>query len=220
MLALARYYAKQPLRCRPRTLELAFSSAHDGFRNDGLNHYDTAADDIAFAFTIEHLGTREILPVGEGADRHLEFTGIADPALFGAGDSQALRDAAVKATKARELPRTAVLKGLGVPDPDQAPPVCSMGGLGTVFHDHLTPTLAMISGPWSLYDPVFGAKAIDFDQMRSQLLAAGDTILDLDGLPRAELAGEYPQLQADLEAGIKTPCPEEDIPQFGPGPAA
>ena len=218
MLAFARYYADLPKQCRPRTLELVFSSAHDGFRNDGLTHYDATDEDIAFAYTIEHLGTREIMPTGEGADRHLEFTGVADPALFAAGDSDALREAAVAATKKRKLPRTAVLKGLGVPNPDYAPSICSMGGLGNYFHLALTPTLAMISGPWSLYDPVFGKKAIDFDQMRSQMLAAGDTVLALDELPRAEIAGDYPALKAELEAGTKDPCPVEEFPQFAPGP--
>ena len=36
MLAFARYYAKLPKGCHPRTLELVFSSAHDAFRDDGL----------------------------------------------------------------------------------------------------------------------------------------------------------------------------------------
>ena len=221
MLAFARYYANLPKACHPRTLELLFSSAHDGFRNDGTNpdHYPLDKKKIAFAFAIEHLGTREILPIGDGANRHLEFTGIADPALFGAGDSDALRETAVAATKRRNLPRTAVLKGLAVPNPNQAPPICSMGGLGNAFHPKLVPTLAMISGPWSLYDPVFGRKAIDFGQMRSQVLAAGDSILALDGLPRAQIAGDYPALQAELDAGTKTPCPTETFPQFAPGPS-
>ena len=221
MLAFARYYAKLPLRCRPRTLELVFSSAHDSYRNDGMSprHYPLDKKRIAFGFAIEHLGTREVIPTGEGTSRHLAFTGVADPALFGAGDSDALREAAVEATKRRNLPRTAVLKGLSVPNPDQAPSICSMGGLGNSFQPELVPTLAMISGPWSLYDPVFGEKAIDFGQMRKQVLAAGDTVLALDGLPRAEIAGEYPNLQAELDAGTKTPCPETDVfPQRAPGP--
>ncbi len=218
MLAIARYYANLPKACHPRTLELVFSSAHDGYRNDGLDHYHLDKKKTAFAFAIEHLGTREILPTGDGAARHLEFTGLADPALFAAGDSDVLRQAAVAATKRRNLPRTAVLKGLGVPNPNQAPPICSMGGLGNAFHPKLVPTLAMISGPWSLYDPVFGRKAIDFGQMRSQVLAAGDSILALDGLPRAQIAGEYPALQAELDAGTKTACPTETFPQFAPGP--
>jgi len=221
MLAFARYYAKLPLRCRPRTLELVFSSAHDGYRNDGMSprHYPLDKKKTAFGFAIEHLGTREILPVGEGADRHLEPSGVADPALFGAGDSEALRTAAIDAAKRRDLPRTVVLKGLGVPNPDQAPPICSMGGLGNAFHPRLVPTLAMISGPWSLYDPVFGAKAIDFGQMRLQVLAAGDAVLALDGLPREQIAGDYPALQDALDNGTKTPCPETDVlPLQPPGP--
>ena len=218
MLAFARYYADLPKACHPRTLELVFSSAHDGFRNDGLEHYHLNKKKTAFAFAIEHLGTREIVPTGDGANRHLEFTGIADPALFGAGDSDALRETAVAATKRRNLPRTAVLKGLSVPNPNLAPSICSMGGLGNAFHPKLVPTLAMISGPWSLYDPVFGGKAIDFGQMRSQVLAAGDSILALDGLPRAQIAGDYPALQAELDAGTKTACPTETFPQFAPGP--
>ena len=220
MLAFARYYAKLPKRCHPRTLELVFSSAHDGFRDDGLNpdHYPLDKKKIAFAFTIEHLGTREILPTGEGAARHLKFTGRADPALFGAGDSEVLRQTAVAATKRRNLPRTAVLKGLAVPDASQAPPICSMGGLGNAFHLNLVPTLAMISGPWTLYDPAFGRRAIDFGQMRSQVLAAGDAVLALDGLPRAQIAGDYPALQAQLDQGTKTGCPSPGFPLHAPGP--
>ncbi|HTU15167.1 MAG TPA: hypothetical protein VMF31_08215 [Solirubrobacterales bacterium] len=222
MLAFARYYAKLPLKCRPRTLEMVFSTAHDAYRNDGLDpkHYPLAKKKIAFAFAIEHLGTREILPTGEGADRRLEFTGQADPALFAAGDSEILRETAVAVAKNRRLPRTAVLKGVGVPNAAQAPSVCSMGGLGNFFHPSLVPTLAMISGPWSLYDPAFGSKAIDFAQMRSQTLAIGDSILALDGLPREQIAGDYPALQAELDAGTKSPCPKEVIPLHAPGPGA
>ena len=220
MLALARYYAELPKRCHPRTLELVFSSAHDGFRDDGLNpdHYPLDKKKIAFAFTIEHLGTRELLPTGEGAARRLKFTGRADPALFGAGDSEVLRQTAVAATKRRNLPGTVVLKGLGVPDANQAPPICSMGGLGNAFHPNLVPTLAMISGPWTLYDPAFGRRAIDFGQMRSQVLAAGDAVLALDGLPRAQIAGDYPALQAQLDQGTKTGCPFATFPLRAPGP--
>ena len=73
MLAFARYYAGLPKRCRPRTLEIVFSSAHDGSSaTDGADSaprrpYDKGR--IAFAFTIEHLGTREILPTGAAPPR-------------------------------------------------------------------------------------------------------------------------------------------------------
>ncbi len=220
MLAFARYYAKLPLKCRPRTLEFVYSTSHDSYRNDGLSplHYPLDKKKTVFAFAIEHLGTREIVPVGEGSKRRLEFTGTYDPALFGAGDSEVLRQVVVDAAIRRKLARTAVLKGLGIPNPNQAPSICSMGGLGNAFHPRLVPTIAMISGPWSLYDPVFGAKAIDFRHMRKQMLAAGDAILALDGLPRAQIAGDYPALEAELESGTKTACPPEVFPLQAPGP--
>jgi hypothetical protein len=223
MLALARYYESLPMRCRERTLELAFTSAHDAIVEDGTNRYVPKLNEeydqgkVAFGFAIEHLGTREILPTGEGADRHLVFTGKGDPFLFGAGDSDVLQQAAVTATQRRNLDATAVLIGLGVPDQSRVPPICSMGGLGTVFQVSLIPTLAMISGPWSLYDPVFGAKAIDFKRMKSQLLAAGDAILALDGLPREQIAGDYLTYREQVAQGART-CPPADLPQFGPGP--
>ena len=59
----------------------------------------------------------------------------------------------------------------GLPMAGQVPPICSMGGLGTFFQRRLVPTLAMISGPWSLYAPSFKASAIDFGRMR--IAAAG-----------------------------------------------
>jgi hypothetical protein len=91
-------------------------------------------------------------------------------------------------TKQRNLDRTAVLRGLGLPVAGRVPPICSMGGLGTFTQGHLVPTLAMISGPWSLYAPSFARKAIDFKRMRSQLLAIGDTVLALDGIPSGQIA--------------------------------
>lgn len=222
MLAMARYYAKLPLGCRPRTLEFVFSTAHDAFRDDGLNpdHYHLDKKLTAFGFGLEHLGTREILPEGEGSSRKLTFTGKMDPAIFGAGDSQVLRDVAVEVTKRRGLARTAVLKGLGVPSPDTAPSICSMGGLGTVFQRDVVPALAIISGPWSLYDPVFGANALDYGHMRKQILAANDAVLALDGLPRAQIAGDYPALQQQLDQGLKEPCPPEIFPLHAPGPGS
>jgi hypothetical protein len=92
-----------------------------------------------------------------------------------------------------------------------------MGGLGNAFHRHLIPTIAMISGPWSLYAPSFERSAISFERMRSQLLAASDAVLALDGLPRQELAGDYLAMREQRAQGGRT-CPSERYPQFAPGP--
>jgi hypothetical protein len=221
ILALARYYADLPLRCRPRTLELAFGSAHDSLVAEGTDRYAATLkpEQVAFAFAIEHLGTREILPAPDpdGSGQRLRFTGKGETFLFAAGDSAALRQTAIAATQSRKLDRTAVLQGLGVPDAARVPPVCSMGGLGIAFHKRLIPTLAMISGPWSLYDPVFGRRALDFKRMRAQLLAAGDSVLALDGLSSAQIAGDYLEMRERRAQGAPT-CPPERYPQFAPGP--
>jgi hypothetical protein len=219
MIAFARFYARLPLRCRPRTLEIAFTSAHDAIVVDGMQRYGAPLDarfergEVAFAFAIEHLGTREILPAGG----RLRFTGKGEPFLFGAGDSDVLRDTAEGATKRRGLDRTAVLPGLGVPTAGQVPPICSMGGLGTFFQRALVPTLAMISGPWSLYAPSFKERALDFGRMRTQLLAVGDAVLALDGVPRDRIAGDYLELRRRRAQGAPT-CPPEIYPQFAAGP--
>lgn len=220
VLAMARYLAALPKACRPRTFQFEFGSGHLGYARDGTELYARKLDQqydggsVAFAFALEHMGTREILPVpnADGSGQHLAFTGRGEPYLFGAGDSDALRQAAANATKARNLDYTSVLRGLGLPVSGQVPPVCSMGGIGTAFQSHLIPTLAMISGPWSLWAPSFGARAVDFSRMRNQLLAAGDTILTLQGLPSAEIAGDYPAYRAQRAAGAPT-CSHELPPQ-------
>jgi hypothetical protein len=225
LLAFARYYADLPLRCRPRTLQIAFASAHDALVVDGTNRFAEPLDDeydegrIAFAFAVEHLGTREIVPEPDpdGSGQRLAFTGQGEPFLFAAGDSDVLRETAVEVTKRRNLDRTAVLRGIGLPEPGRVPPVCSMGGLGIAFHGRLIPTLAMISGPWSLYAPSFERSAISFRRMRSQLLAVGDAMLTLDGLPSERIAGDYPAMREQREQGTPT-CPAEVYPQFAPGP--
>jgi hypothetical protein len=226
VLALARYLAALPIACRPRTFEIMFGGAHLHISREGTNRYAARLDaeydagTVAFAFVLEHLGTREILPVpdADGVGQHLVFTGNGDPLLFAAGDSAALREAAVTATQRRNLTDTAVLRGAEVPVPGRAPEICSFGGIGGAFQSHLIPTLAMISGPWSLWAPAFGESAIDFGRMRQQLLAAGDAILALHALPSAAIAGDYPSLRAQRAAGAPT-CPHELPPEQASGPA-
>ncbi len=94
-----------------------------------------------------------------------------------------------------------------------------MGGLGTFTPPScLIPTLAMISGPWSLYAPSFGRKAIDFKRMRSQLLAIGDTVLTLDQVPSEQIAGDYTSYREQRAQGAAGCPPPENLPQFAPGP--
>jgi hypothetical protein len=225
VLSLARYLAALPIECRPRTFEFMFGAAHLHISREGTNRYAAQLDEeyddgtVAFAFVMEHLGTREILavPDADGSGQHLEFTGVGDVFLWAAGDSEALRQAAVTSTQQHQLDYTAVLQGAELPVPGRVPEICSFGGIGGPFHSHLIPTMAMISGPWSLWAPSFGESAIDFGRMRKQLLAAGDAVLGLSQLPTEQIAGDYPRLRALRAAGAPT-CSHALPPEQAPGP--
>ncbi len=226
LVALARSFARLPLRCRPRTFEFVFATAHLHISREGTARYARRLDrdfdegTVAFAFPIEHLGTRELLPVprADGPGRRLVFSGEPEPLIWFAGESDPLVDTAIGRIRSHALARTAVLTGANLPDPRQVPRVCSFGGIGTIFHGHLIPTLAMISGPWSLWAPVFGSRAVDFSRAREQALAAGGAILDLQDVPRATIAGPYLGYREQRAAGTARTCPEVTTPQDAPGP--
>lgn len=222
MIALARYLATLPKECRQRDVQFALTSAHMGYTNDGLFAYSKELDEdyddgtVAFAIVMEHLGTLEQLPTGP--DNRLEFTGLTEPIAWSAPvESPALVEASIEAVKRRGLERTAILQGVGAPDPLQVPQICSQGGLGTIFHTDLIPTTAAITGPWSMFDPVFGDRAIDFPHMRRQVLAMGDVARSLDGVSRLEIAGTYPEARERRANGEKA-CAHVRPPLVAPGP--
>ncbi|GAB2810105.1 hypothetical protein [Lentzea nigeriaca] len=219
LLALAEHFAHVPQRCRPRTLEFVFATGHlhrpaegSEFRARALDaEYDDGG--VAFAFVLEHLGTREFLPSAGS----LQPTGAAELSGWFAG-SPVLARAAAAALAARAVDRTFVLPGSDLPVPDRAPPQCSFGGIGTHFHSHLVPTMAMISGPWTLWAPSFGAEAVDHERMRRQVLAAGDAVLTLGAVPREQIAGPYLDLRRARAAGAAT-CSHDLPPEWAPMPA-
>ena len=218
MFALARYFAALPAEQRHRTLEFAFTSAHLHISREGAARYaaqlddDYDAGDVAFAFPIEHLGARELVPVprSDGPGRQLAFTDGAEPVLWCAGPSDPLRRAVTDAVTHRSLERALVLPGFGAPSTDQVPSILSFGGLGTLFNMHLIPTTSIITGPWSLWAPAFGADAVDVARYRRQALAAGDVIATLDRVPRDEIAGDYLAERAARAAGTRWQI--DDVP--------
>lgn len=222
IIALARYLATLPEECRRRDVQFALTSAHMGYTNDGLFAYsaelsrDYDEGTVAFALVMEHLGTLEQLPVGP--DNRLEFSGLTEPIAWSAPEeSPALVEASIAAVKRRQLPRTAILQGVGAPDPTQVPRICSQGGLGTIFHTDLIPTTATITGPWSMFDPVFGDRAIDFEHMRREVLAMGDVARSLDAVSRIEIAGAYIEEREQKANGAKA-CAHVRPPLVAPGP--
>ncbi|RAS70403.1 hypothetical protein C8D87_101703 [Lentzea atacamensis] len=218
LLALAEHFARLPPRCRPRTLEFVFATGHlhrpaegSEFRARALDaEYDSGS--VAFAFVLEHLGTREFLPSAGS----LRPTGAAELSGWFAGSPVLARTAAT-ALAGRQVDRTFVLPGIDVPVPGRAPPQCSFGGIGTHFHSHLVPAMAMISGPWTLWAPSFGAEAVDHERMRRQTLAAGDAVLALGPVPREQIAGPYLDLRRARAAGAAT-CSHDLPPEWAPGP--
>jgi hypothetical protein len=225
LLEMARYFAALPKACRPRDMQFVFGSSHLQISREGTHRFVERLDPqydlgtVAYAFVFEHLGTREILPAPDpdGSGQRLQFTGRGEPFLWAVGPSPALRQAATEATQRRNLDLMAVLRGAEAPVTGRAPSICSFGGIGTTFHSHLIPTMALISGPWSLWAPSFGASAIDFRRMRQQLLAAGDAMVAVQGLPSPEIAGDYPNLRAQRAAGAPT-CDNTLPPLLAPGP--
>ena len=161
-IALARYLARLPLRCRARDVQFALTSGHLSFAHDGTDRYAAELDrdydkgTVAFGVTLEHLGTKEILP--RGANNHLVLTGKPETIAWSAAEeSPVLVQASIAAVKRRKLTATAVLKGVGAPVSGQAPSVCSYGGIGTYLNQRLIPSIATITGPWSLWAPSFGS---------------------------------------------------------------
>jgi hypothetical protein len=70
------------------------------------------------------------------------------------------------------------------------PPHRSYGGEGGPYREHLVPTVAAITGSWTLFDPAFGLdELVDVDLMRRQTLAFGDLVLAVDDVPREVIAG-------------------------------
>jgi hypothetical protein len=222
VLALARYLGRLPLRCRHRTVQFALTSAHLGFRSDGTFRYARRLDadydkgTVDFVMVMEHLGTREILPSGPG--NRLKFTGKGEVIAWSVGEeSPVLVKAAIAGVKRRRLDRTAVLKGVEAGDPSRVPQFCSQGGLGSNFQPHLIPTMSSITGPWSLWAPLFGSRAIDFDRMRREVIAMGDVARSLDRVSRARVGGSYPRERRERASGKKT-CTPFRPPAVAPGP--
>ncbi|OAA76212.1 hypothetical protein LEL_05896 [Akanthomyces lecanii RCEF 1005] len=225
VLALARYFAAQPVSSRNKTLQFVFTSSHLHYSTDGngllAKRLDQSYDNgnTTFVFPLEHMGAREILPTPR-PEKHLPgqdlaYTGKGEVTLWAVGPSDALRDAVIDAVRYRKLDRMSVMPGVGLPNSTVVPEYQSFGGIGTSYHMALVPTMAIISGPWSLWAPYFGADALDFDRLRQQLLAAGDVLLSVDGLSREEIAGGYLKYRRERAAGKPTAY-QKSIPEFAP----
>ena len=229
LVNMARYFGKIPLKDRRKTLEFVFTTGHLGYASDTTitlaERLDKSYDDdeTVLVIALEHMGTREILPDGSPSGaangRALQFTGHNEIMVWCVGPSEYLQNITIASAKERNLDRVVIAPGTGVPDMKAVPEYSSFGGLGTSFHQHLIPTTSIISGPWSLWAPQFGALAIDFDRLRDQTRAFADVIAAVQSLSKQQIAGNYTEYRLRRAAGARWAV-QPRPPVFSPGQAA
>lgn len=199
MLAMLEHFAAVPIECRPRTLEFTFTTAHlflsQASAEDYAAELDEGYDDgtVALAIALEHLGAREYEAVprpGGGPGRSIEPTGRTEQNTFFVGESPFLAGTVANSIVENDLARSYVLRGADVPGP-HLPPHHSFGGEGTAYHGYLVPTVAFVTGPWTLFNPSFGMEAVDGELFHEQLTVFTDLIYELDDVPREVIAGAY-----------------------------
>jgi hypothetical protein len=198
LLALAEVFAALEPACRPRTLEFVFTTAHLYLTHSGAELYAAMLDEeydagtVALVVALEHLGAREFEArprVDGGPGRELAPTGESELFATFTLESPALVGALTETVVRHDLRRTWVLRGADAPQLG-FPPHRSFGGEGGPYRAHLVPTVAAITGPWTLFDPAFSMhELVDFELMRRQTLAFGDLVLALDNVPREVIAG-------------------------------
>jgi hypothetical protein len=204
MLPLASHFAALPRECRPRTVQLVFSTAHlyqqlvPGKREGGAEDYATRLDhdydqgSVALVIAMEHMGAREYAAVEreDGPGRELLATGQSEPTGIFVGESPVLVEEVSRKLVEHDLRRSIVLRGADLPGA-RIPPHHSFGGEGTPYHKHLIPTVGLVTGPWSLYNPAFGMEAIDGALLRRQAIVFTDLVHAVGSIPREALAGGY-----------------------------
>jgi hypothetical protein len=198
ILAMARYFAALPMRCRPRTFEFVFTTAHLHLSHSGAERYAAQLDHeydsgtVALVVALEHLGAREFQAVPRGGGlpgRTLAPTGRSELFATFTIESPVLVSNLIGQVVGHDLRRTFVLRGADAPQLG-FPPHRSYGGEGGPYRQHLVPTVAAITGPWTLFNPAFGMdELIDFNLMHEQALAFADLVLAVDDVPRQVIAG-------------------------------
>lgn len=196
LLAMANYFAALPLECRPRTIEFVFTTGHLYLSRSGVHQYAKILDDeydkgtVALVVALEHLGAQEYVatPRTDGPGRRLEPSGKSEMFAIFSIESPLLVGALTNQVVAHDLRRSWILRGADAPQAG-FPPHRSFGGEGGPYREQIVPTIAAITGPWTLFDPAFGMELVDFALMRRQAMAFGDVILSVADKPRELIAG-------------------------------
>jgi hypothetical protein len=221
MVAIARYLARLPRRCRARTVEFAFVTAHLYQHLTGSRVRDGGAEQVARVLdrdydrgrvagvvALEHLGAREWerMPRTDGPGRVLRLTGRSELMLIAVSRSRALRREVRRAVVRHDLRRHILIDGADFPPEGTVPPRCSFGGEGGPYNQHLLPTVGAIAAPATLFDPAFGLEGVDFALMRRQTIAFTELVRRLDGMSRKAIAGDVTRFRRERARGAPT-CP-------------
>jgi hypothetical protein len=213
MVAMARYLARLPIRCRP-TVQFAFTTGHlhqhlvsreesGGSARQLAKQLDREYERgrVAAVMALEHFGAwhYETVPRSDGPGGVLRRADDHELLAVSTTESRGLRQAVRR--NVRGIGPTAVLPGLDPADPSRVPPHCSFGGEGGPFNQQLIPTVGAISGPEVLFAPAFGMEAVDFPFMRRQSLAFTNLLLDMSRMSQAAIAGEIPEQRRRRKAG-------------------
>lgn len=211
LLALAKYFASLPLSSRTRTVQFVFNSGHLNLAREGSNFHSQAlgkdlGSDVTLVVPIEHMAAREIEQYSRGFWTNgwgLRYTGKGELMIWAVGPMEPVVNAVRAAVHRRKLDRVVVNRGACLPQSVVVPTYTSFGGLGTYYHTQLLPTTSFISGPWSLWSPSWGAKAVDYARMRSQTLALGDLYFALQDVSREEIVQPYREYREEVSSGRK-----------------
>lgn len=220
MLAMARYLASLPERCRPRDVQFVFQTGHwfqrlanPSQRHGGAGQFSRQLDHaydrgkVAAVVVLEHLGALQYDALPRSGGRPgltLRRTGKPELALVFTSRSARLIAAVKHQIVAHHLTRSFMIQGADAPVAGQVPPHCSFGGEGTPYNERLLPTVATIAAPIGLYDPVFGLKSIDFRRMRAQALAYTDLTMKLERMAPKAIAGDVTEFRRQRRTGAPT----------------
>ncbi|HEV7584779.1 MAG TPA: hypothetical protein VGO14_03265 [Solirubrobacteraceae bacterium] len=224
MVAMARYLARLPVPCRPRSVEFVFPTAHfyqrlvdPSHRHGGAGVVATQLDGeydqglVSSVLVLEHLGAidYEQMPRADGGPgQELLSNGLRAIQFIGVTPSPPLVATVTEVVRRYDMQRTILLQGADAPGAT-VPSHCNFGGEGTPYNQHLLPTIGVISAPQSLYDPSFGLEGIDFNVMHDELLGYTELLNRLGTMAQAEVAGEIP-LERQQRAQGAAPCPPEN----------
>ncbi len=195
IIGMAQYLTRLPPSALPRSIMILLSSGHfaggigaetflAAHKNDGL------LQRIASIVTIEHLGAQEWLPDSNGL---LAPTGKAETGAFFMPKIQALVNASYTALKNANAAPAFVLPPLN-PKGDGTADNAVWPGEGQYFYgEGGIPTANYITGPYYLLNwGVTTADKIDFERMRSEMVAFTQMQLDLSHVAKTDLATVSP----------------------------